>query len=97
MPDASDVNKLQEQIFELVRNSQQAIIDAGRTFTERVSSLTPGDTAQIDDLIDNAFDMTERVLESQRDFAKKIVETVTSQIPGTDKDSTGGGDDAAED
>jgi len=85
MPDASDVNKLQEQIFELVRNSQQAIIDAGRTFTERVSSLTPGDTAQIDDLIDNAFDMTERVLESQRDFAKKIVETVTSQIPGTEK------------
>lgn len=85
MPDATDVNKLQEQIFELVRNSQQAIIDAGRTFTERVSSLTPGDTAQIDDLIDNAFDMTERVLESQRDFAKKMVETVTSQIPGAEK------------
>ena len=85
MPDASDVNKLQEQIFELVRTSQQAIIDAGRTFTERVSSITPGDTAQIDDLIDNAFDMTERVLESQRDFAKRIVETVTSQIPGAYK------------
>ena len=89
MPDTNDVAKLQEQIFELVKKSQDAMMDAGRVFTDRVSSMTPGQPAQLDDLIDNAFDMTERVLESQRDFAKKVVEAVTSQLPGIDR----GGDE----
>lgn len=89
MPDVNDVDQLQEQVFELVKKSQQAVLDAGRTFTERVGAMTPGETSQIEDLIDNAFDMTERVLESQRDFAKKVVEAVTSQLPGVDR----GGDE----
>jgi hypothetical protein len=84
MPDATDVNKLQEQIFDLVKRSQEALLDASRVFTDRVSAMAPGDPAQLDDLIDNAFDMTERVMRSQRELAKKVVETVTAQIPGAD-------------
>jgi len=84
MPDAPDVNKLQEQIFDLVKKSQEAFLDASRVFTDRVSAMAPGDPAQIDDLIDNAFDMTERIMRTQREFAKKVVESVTSQIPGSD-------------
>ena len=89
MPDADDVNKLQEQIFDLVKRSQDTMIDASRTFTDRVSAMTPGDANQLDELIDSAFDMTERVLQSQREFAKRVVETVTSQLPGIDR----GGDE----
>lgn len=85
MPDSDEVAQLQEQLFELVRKSQQAMVDAGRSFTERVASLTPGEVDQLAGLIDNAFDMTEKVLESQRDLAKRIVETVTSQLPGIDR------------
>jgi hypothetical protein len=89
VPDTSDLSKLQEQLFDIVKKSQDAILDAGRVFTDRVSAMAPGDSAQLDDLIDNAFDMTERVLQSQREFAKKMVETVTSQLPGVDR----GGDE----
>ena len=85
MPDTNDVTKFQEQIFELVKKSQEAMIDASRVFTDRVSAMTPGDFEQLDDLIDNAFDMTERVLKSQREFAKNVVDTVTSQLPGIDR------------
>ena len=94
MPDANDVKNLQEQIFDLVKKSQQAMLDAGRTFTDRVSAMTPGESDQIDELIDNAFDMTERVLESQREFAKKMIAAVTAQIPGlTDDDADADVDD----
>ncbi len=89
MPDANDVNKLQEQIFDLVKKSQDAMIDASRVFTDRVSAMAPGELSQLDDLIDNAFDMTERILKSQREFAKNMVDTVTSQLPGIDR----GGDE----
>jgi hypothetical protein len=76
---------MQEQLFDIVKKSQDAILDAGRVFTDRVSAMTPGDSSQLDELIDNAFDMTERVLQTQRDFAKKMVEAVTSQLPGVDR------------
>ena len=85
MPDANDVNKVQEQIFELVKKSQEAMLDASRVFTDRVTAMAPGDPAQLDDLIDNAFDMTERVMRTQRELAKKVVETVTAQLPGADR------------
>jgi hypothetical protein len=87
MADVNDVNKLQDQIFDLVKRSQDTMVDASRAFTDRVSALTPGDSNQIDELIDSAFDMTERVLQSQREFAKRMVETVTSQLPGIDRGS----------
>jgi len=89
VPDASDLSKMQEQLFDIVKKSQDAILDAGRVFTDRVSAMAPGDSSQLDELIDNAFDMTERVLETQRDFAKKMVAAVTSQLPGVDR----GGDE----
>ena len=85
MPDTNDISKLQEQLFDIVKKSQDAILEAGRVFTDRISAMTPGDSTQLDDLIDNAFDMTERVLKSQRELAKKMVETVTSQLPGVDR------------
>ena len=84
MPDTNDINRLQQQIFDLVKSSQEALLDASRVFTDRVSAMAPGDPAQLDDLIDNAFDMTERVMRTQRDLAKKVVETVTAQLPGVE-------------
>ncbi len=96
MPDTSHLSRLQEQIFDLMQKSQQAMVDAGRSFTDRVTALTPGDTEQLERLIDNAFDMTEKVLDTQRDFAKKVVDAVTSQLPGVERKSDAGTSDAGE-
>ncbi len=86
MPETPDLKTLQEQVFDLVKRSQDAVLEAGRSFTESVSQLTPGDTSAVDELIDRAFDLTERVLKSQRDLAKSVLQTVTKPLTGGDDD-----------
>jgi hypothetical protein len=81
MADGTEKN-LQDQIFEMVKRSQEVIVDASRTFVEGAADLAPGDREAIDNLIDNAFDLTERILQSQRDFAKTVLATVTLQGKG---------------
>jgi hypothetical protein len=95
MPDTPDLKALQEQIFDLVARSQSAVLDAGRSFTDGVSSMTPGDTSPVDELIDRAFDLTEKVLQSQRDFAKQVVQVATRPVTGevTDDGDGDGADD----
>lgn len=100
MTETPDISKLQDQVFELVRRSQEAILDAGRSFADNLSSVAPGDHEAIDRLLDDAFDFTERVLKTQRDFAKSVVQAVTAvtaPVTGsggdTERDT---GDDSAE-
>lgn len=90
MPDTPDLKALQEQIFDLVARSQGAVLDAGRSFTDSVSQMTPGDTSAVDDLIDKAFDLTDKVLAAQRDFAKQVVQTVTKPVAGAGEAGDGG-------
>lgn len=82
MPETPDMAKLQDQVFDLVRRSQEAILDAGRSFADSATTVAPADTDQIDKLIDNAFDFTEKVLKTQREFAKSVVDAVTSPVTG---------------
>jgi hypothetical protein len=93
MPETPDIKALQEQIFDLVARSQGAVLDAGRSFTDSVSQLAPGDTSAVNDIIDRAFDLTTKVLDAQREFAKQVVQTVTAPVAGGD----GGGDGGDED
>ncbi len=89
MPESPDLEAMQDQIFDLVKRSQEAVVGAGRAFAESVTNFVPGDTSAIDDLIDRAFDLTAKVLDAQREFAKNVVKTVSNQIaPGErDRDS----------
>jgi hypothetical protein len=77
MPETPDLAQLQNQVFELVRNSQEAILDAGRSFADNLTAMAPGDTQAVDKLLDDAFEFTEKVLRTQRDFAKSVVQAVT--------------------
>jgi hypothetical protein len=93
MPETPDLKALQEQIFDLVARSQGAVLDAGRSFTDGVSSMTPGDSSAVDELIDRAFDLTEKVLQAQRDFAKQVVQVATRPVTGTGRNDGDGRDD----
>jgi hypothetical protein len=86
MADPAD-KSLQDQIFEMVQRSQEVIIDASRNFVDGAADLAPGDREAIDRLIDSAFDLTERILQAQRDFAKTVLNTVT--LPGRPGDGAG--------
>lgn len=82
MPETPDINELQDQVFDLVRRSQEAMLDAGRAFTDSIRNLAPGELEQVDRLIDDAFEFTERVLKTQREFAKSVVQAVTAPLGG---------------
>jgi hypothetical protein len=71
----------------MVKKSTDAILDASRNFADGASDMVPGDKEQVDKMIDQAFDLTERVLKVQRDFAKQVVDTVTPPIGGDSADS----------
>lgn len=94
MPETPDLKQLQEQIFDLVARSQSAVLDAGRSFTDSVSNMAPGDTSSVDELIDRAFDLTEKVLTAQRDFAKQVVQAATRPITPEDSTTDDDGGDA---
>ncbi|MEJ5254869.1 MAG: hypothetical protein WHS89_05920 [Acidimicrobiales bacterium] len=89
MAETPDISKLQDQVFELVRRSQEAILDAGRSFADNLSSVAPGDREAIDRLLDDAFDFTERVLRTQRELAKSVVQAITAPVIGAGSDTTG--------
>jgi hypothetical protein len=64
---------------------QESYADLGRlwadNFQKWVSSLPPPDTKvlnQLDQVVDNCFDVAERVLATQREFAKKFVAATAS-------------------
>ena len=78
MADSNDDARLQEQILDLVQRSSEAVVGAGRALTESVANVVPADTTAIEDLIDRAFDLTEKVLDAQREFAKNVIKAATA-------------------
>lgn len=86
MPETPDIAKFQEQVLELVRRSQDAMIEAGRSFADNATSIVPGDTSQIEKLIDDAFDFTEKVINTQREFTKSVVDTIASSVNAKQED-----------
>jgi hypothetical protein len=89
VPEGSPEGTVQDQVFDMVQRSQESIIDATRNFADGMSDLVPASREQVDKVIDSAFDLTEKVLQIQRDFAKSVVRTVTPPIGGSDDDDNG--------
>lgn len=73
---------VQDQIFDMVQRSQEAVLDATRNFADGMSDLVPANREQVDRVIDQAFDLAERVLQAQRELAKSVVKAVTPPIGG---------------
>jgi hypothetical protein len=71
----------QEQFLEAVRANQQAIVDAVSAWSQTVQTYTPTAPAlpDIDQLpspeqiIDNTFDLVEKLVAGQRQFARDLV------------------------
>jgi hypothetical protein len=93
VPETPDLVKLQEQVFDLVRRSQEAVLDAGRSFADNLTSMAPSDSEAVDKLLDDAFEFTEKVLRTQRDFAKSVVQAITAPIADSESSGTPGAGD----
>jgi hypothetical protein len=73
--------KGQEQFLEAVRESQQAVVDAVGAWAQTVQGLAttvpavPG-TDQLpsaEEVIDNTFDLVEKLIAGQREFARNLL------------------------
>jgi len=82
--------ELQGQILDSIRRSQDAVVDALRTWAEAVHSLTPSlpvsavpfadKLPKPRDLVEDAFDFAAQLLAAQRKFAEDVLQVTTSVV-----------------
>src|SRR5438094_131476 len=88
MPTAIETTKeIQDKVFAGIEASQKAIVDGVRTWAESVETvfsklpeLAFADPAKPAELLETTFSFTERVFNSNREFATKVFEAV---LPAT--------------
>jgi len=88
---------VQNEVLSTVRKSQEAVIDAIKTWVETVQSITPKVPAveipyadklpKPEEVVASAYDFAEQLLASQRRFAEEVLKATSSLMPGTE-DST---------
>ena len=79
----------QDQFFVTVRQSQQAVVDAVAAWASAVKEITPpvpvptsDDLPKPGEVIDNAFDFAQKLLDTQREYARNIIKATS---PGVEK------------
>lgn len=88
------IESVEDRIADGMRQGQEAILNAVRTWAEagkQISpdlsslSLTAADLPKPSELVENAFAFTYRLLDSQRDFAKALLEAVEPVLTSVSK------------
>lgn len=78
----------QEQFLAAVRQSQQAVLEAVAAWTKAVEEITPPlpAVAGLENLpkpeavVDNAFDFAQKLLDTQREFARSIIQAASPVV-----------------
>ena len=88
---------VQNEVLNTVRKSQEAVIDAIKTWVETVQSITPKVPAveipyadklpKPEEVVASAYDFAEQLLAGQRKFAEEILKATSALTPGAE-DST---------
>jgi hypothetical protein len=79
--------ELSEQMLDSVEKGQQAAIEAVRKFVDTVDKLQVhgGDPAKRQEVIDSAREMTDRLVHTQYDFLRNVVDTISKALGGSDQ------------
>ncbi|MGH8974457.1 MAG: hypothetical protein ACRD0C_14810 [Acidimicrobiia bacterium] len=83
---------LEDQVLETVRQSQEAVVKAVKTWAEAGKSLVPDlpplpfadQLPNTVDIVENAFDFADKLLAAQRDFAAAVLEAARPVIGKAD-------------
>jgi len=88
---------VQNEVLNTVSKSQEAVVDAIKTWVETVQSITPKIPAmdlpfadklpKPEEVVASAYDFAEQLLASQRRFAEEVIKATSALTPGT-QDST---------
>jgi hypothetical protein len=84
---------VQAEILKTVRRSQEAVIEAIKTWADTVRSITlplpemnvpfSDKMPKPEELIENAYDFAEKMLANQRKFAEDVLHATEALLPGS--------------
>ena len=84
--------EVQAEILKTVRRSQEAVIEAIKTWADTVRTITPpmpelslpftDKLPKPEELVGNAYDFAEKLLAGQRKFAEEVLHATASLLPG---------------
>lgn len=92
------IEAVEDRITESVRQGQEAIVSAVRTWAEATKQINPELTTlpfSVDalpkpaEVLDNAFAFANRLLDAQRDFAKQLLDVLEPVLTPKNGTSTG--------
>jgi hypothetical protein len=92
MPEETPRSSLSDEVLNTLRKSEEALLDAGRKFAEAVADAVPHAPETARKIMDQAFAMTDRVLTTQREFARAVLDSLPGrhEHPGDKGDKPGG-------
>lgn len=77
----------QDQFLVAVRQSQQAVVDAVAAWAQTVKNITPSvpvpngaELPKPQEVVDDAFDFAQKLLDAQRDFAQNVIAAASPVI-----------------
>jgi hypothetical protein len=76
MPIADKPTELSEQVLEAIKSGEQAVLEAVRKFAEAVDRALPlhgEEPSKRQEVIDAAFEMADRLVQTQYDFLGSLV------------------------
>jgi hypothetical protein len=84
---------VQDEFLKVIRTSQETVVEAVKTWVETVKAVTPKvPSAQVpladklpkpQDIVTNAYDLAEKLLSGQRQFAEELVQATAPLRPGS--------------
>jgi hypothetical protein len=85
--------ELQDEFLKTIRNSQETVVEAVKTWADTVQSVTPKTSPvqmpladklpKPEEVVASAYDLAEKLLASQRQFAEDLLKATTPLMPGT--------------
>jgi hypothetical protein len=92
---------VQAEIVKTVRRGQEAVVEAIKTWTDTVRTMTPqlpevslpfaSRLPRPEELVGNAYDLAGKLLAGQRKFAEDVLHATASLLPGTSDILAGNG------
>ena len=91
------ISSVEDQVLEAVKQGQEAIVKAVRTWADASKSLIPDlpplpfadQLPNTSELVENAFAFVDKILASQREFAGELLEAAKPVYSNVDKAKNG--------
>jgi len=74
--------ELSEEVLESVEAGQRAAIEAVHKFVDTVDRALPGGESKRQEVLDSALEMADRLVHTQYDFIRKVVDSAGRSLTG---------------